>query len=78
MAKAAKFFKVNVFNASLRRGFAEGFLVELRIETRARDGAYIDEASDAVFFEQGEELVDGARGVADGEDVRHVRIVTHR
>ena len=55
---------------SLRKRVARhgGQAIELRIVARARDGAHVDETLDAVGFEEGEKVFDGAIGMADGED----------
>ena len=68
-ARAAKSLRKRVarLRGQARHG---GQTIELRIMARARNGAHVDEALDAVGFEKGEEIFDRAIGMADGEDKR--------
>ena len=44
--------------------------IKLRIVSRARDGAHVDDARDAVCFQQSDEFADRSRGVTDRENER--------
>ncbi len=70
MAKAAEFREMHVGNVRAANGSSERVAIELRIVARFWDGANVNEAFDAVGFEQGDEFGDGTIGVADGEDER--------
>jgi len=60
--------QMDVLDATLVQRIGELILAELRIAARFGDGADVDEPPDAVRLEHFEELLDGERGVSDGED----------
>jgi hypothetical protein len=68
MAEAAEFFHVDVADFSGAQRGSERVGVELRIAAGFRKGADIDQLPDAILLQQGDEFVDGARGMADRED----------
>jgi hypothetical protein len=59
---------VDVPDPVLLQRNCELILAELGIPARLRDGANVHKLLDAVRLEPLEELLDGKRGVADGED----------
>ena len=69
-AQAAELREMRVGDASSANGCGERGTIELRIVAGFRNGAHVDEAFDAVGFEEREKFVDGAAGMADGEDER--------
>lgn len=58
----------NVFVADVRclQRLRQCLAIELRIAPRARHGAHVDDELDVVRQEQGNEVPDGSRGVANG------------
>jgi len=78
VAKAAEFWKMPVGDVRAANGGGERVASELRIVTGLGNGAHVDEALNLVSFEEGEEIVDGAVGMADGEDERSRRATLRR
>jgi len=70
VAQATELRQVRVSNVRVANGFSERVAIELRIVAGLGNGAHVDEALNLVSFEEGEEIVDGAVGMADGEDER--------
>ncbi len=67
VAQTAKFFHRSVINACRVERFGQYVRVELRIVARARDGANIYDALDAVRFEEANEFLNGPVRMADCE-----------
>ena len=68
MAQSAQAFEMAITYASGVQARGERIGVELRIVAGFRDGADVDDASNAVGAKQRDEFTDGMGGVADGED----------
>lgn len=72
--QAAQFFQVDVSNFGGAQRGTEGLAIELRIVAGAWDGTDIYYSLDAVRLQRGDELLQGTRGMADGED-RGLRVL---
>src|SRR6185437_4287727 len=70
VAQSAEFGQMRVGDVRAAQGSGEGGAIELRIVARARNGANVHEALDAVGFEQREKFGDGAIRVANRENKR--------
>src|SRR5678815_5615808 len=65
-AKAAQGSNVLVADVCCLQRLRQGLAVELRITSRARHSAYVDDQLYVVRQKQSNEVLDGARGVANG------------
>ena len=68
MPESAESGQMYVPDSVLLQRSGELILAELRIPARLRDRADVHELLNAVRLEHFEKLLDGERGVADGED----------
>jgi len=69
-AQAAKGGDVKVFDLVKREKLRKIFDIEMRHAAGAGHGADVDEDLDVVLAQDGEEFVDGARGMAEGVEDR--------
>ena len=68
MAQAPEFRQMPVGDSMSRECGRKLILTELRIMARPGNGAHVGELPDSVRLERFEELLDGKRRVADGEN----------
>lgn len=78
MAQAAEFWQMRVCDSDAAKRCGKGVAIELRIVARARNGANVHEALDAVGFEECDKVRKRAVGMADGEQERAGANSAHR
>ncbi len=61
---------MDIGEAGRGESLGEGLAIELRVVSRARDGADVHELLDVVLGEERQDFVQGARGVTDRPEVR--------
>jgi len=77
MAKAAKTWHVDIFQAELHDRSSQRILIELRIVSGTRHRAHIHDASCPVYPEQMDEFIDRARGMTDRQYERQKFLIRH-
>lgn len=75
MPQPAQFLQVFVRDPRARQGFSQRVGIELRIMPRTRNRADIHQSLDSVLAQQGDEFIDRAGRMADGQDERRRRFL---
>lgn len=68
LSSAAKHLKMLVSDSMPRQGCRQGIAIELGHSPRLRELPDVDQELDALSLQQRQNVIDGARGVADGVD----------
>jgi hypothetical protein len=71
MAQAAEGLKMRVSDAGALERRGQQVPIELGVMPRARHGADIQQPFDMLLRQEGQEILERARGMAASEDLRH-------